>query len=389
MVNKERLINEFLDEIRIESFSGEERLFAERLAGILESLGMAVDMDSANEVLGGDCGNLICTLKGSLPEVPTIFLSAHMDTIVRAEGVNPVIRNGVIYTDGTTILGADDKVAIAAIIEAIRVLTEQEPPHGDIQLLFTVMEERGLLGAQHLDYSKVSAQFGFNMDSRGDLGLIRNHGPYEDKFTITVRGKAAHFTAAPQSGIDAIRMAARAIARMKLGQINEDTSANIGIIKGGEVTNVIPALVEMWGEVRTQREERELKKQEDHMRLVLDEAAREFGGQAEFEVWRVYDGFELTEEDTVVQIAMAAWRRLGIEPGLIPSRGGGDVNIFVGHGLPCVTPNCGYYESASVDEHVPIENLVTLTRYILALIAETATHFSGSGKAVRKAWKWI
>lgn len=389
MVNRERLVEEFLQEVKIDTFSGEERRFADRLAGILESIGFQVEMDSAHQQLGGDCGNLICTLKGSLSDVPAIFFSAHMDTIVRGESIEPIITDGVIHTGGKSILGADDKAAIASIVEAMRVLTERCLPHGDIQLIFTVMEQRGLLGARHLDYSKIRSSFGFNLDSRGDLGLIINRGSYEDKFSISLKGKAAHFFAAPGKGVNAIRMAAHAIENMDIGTIDENTSVNIGIIKGGKVTNVVPDLVEMWGEVRTQYKEEEMEIQEARMRRVLEETAQKFGGQVEFKTWRVYDGFHLTEKEPVVRIAMDAWRRLGKEPGLIPSRGGGDANIFVARGLPCITPNCGYYESASVDENVPIDNLAALARYTLGLVAETAAAYSDSKEAVWDAWKQI
>ncbi|MBN1314446.1 MAG: M20/M25/M40 family metallo-hydrolase [Anaerolineales bacterium] len=389
MVNRDRLVEEFLQEVKIGSFSGEERQFADRLTDILESLGFRVEMDSAHTHLGGDCGNLICTHEGSLTGVPCIFFSAHMDTIIRGDEIVPMITNGVIHTGGKSILGADDKASIAAIVEAMRVLQERGLPHGDIQLIFTVMEQRGLQGARYLDYSKVRSEFGFNLDSRGDLGFIINQGSYEDKFTIKFEGKSAHFYAAPNSGIDAIKMAGEAIHRLELGTIDEDTSVNIGIIRGGEVTNVVPALVEMWGEVRTQYHKVEMKKQEEKMLLSLKDTAQEYGGKVEFETWRVYDGFHLTEQEPVVRISMDAWRRLGRQPGLIPSRGGGDVNIFVERGFPCITPNCGYYESASVDEHVPIDNLVDLARYILALVGETASQYSDLGEAIWDAYKSI
>ncbi len=200
----------------------------------MEKIGLEVYMDDAGEKVGSNSGNLIGKLRGNT-DGETILFSAHMDTVSPGIGIKPIIKDGVIYSDGTTILGGDDKAGIAAILEAIEIIVENNIPHGDIEVVFSIFEEGGLFGAKNLDYTKLNAKVGFVLDSGGEPGQIIVQGPAQNKINAKFIGKEAHAGVAPENGISAIQIAAEAISNMKLLRIDEETTANIGYILVGQL----------------------------------------------------------------------------------------------------------------------------------------------------------
>ena len=241
MINPDRLVNTFLDLVRIDSPSGQEAIIGRELQARLTALGLAAGID--------EHGNVIARLDGD--GVNWLLLSAHMDTVGQDTGIQPIIRDGVISSDGTTILGGDDKSGVAAILETIAVLQEQRLSHPPLEVVITVGEEVGLLGAKLVDKSILRAKQGIVMDAGGPIGHIVISAPGQDSLQITVHGVAAHAGSEPEKGINAIRVAAEAIAAMPLGRIDFETTCNIGIIEGGTARNIVPDIVKITGEARS------------------------------------------------------------------------------------------------------------------------------------------
>src|ERR671912_1986419 len=274
MINQERIKNLLLEFVQIDSHSRKERDIAERIKQYCEGMGAAVEIDDAGEKVGGNTGNVVARFPGTLPRAEAVMMSAHMDTVVPGEGVKPVVEGDIIRTDGTTVLGGDDKSGCAVIIETIRCLREQNIPHAPIDAVFSICEEVGLLGAKHLDLSKVRARYGIVFDS-DDPGFLFTRGPSADHFEIKIHGLESHAGVAPEQGISAIRIAAEAISAMKLFRIDDETTANIGVIRGGEATNIITNLVTLKGEARS-LDDAKLDAQTRHLIECCEEAAAKY-----------------------------------------------------------------------------------------------------------------
>jgi tripeptide aminopeptidase len=271
MINQERIKNLLLELVQIDSVSRRERDVAERIKTYCEELGAEVEIDDAGEKVGGNSGNVIARFPGTIPGAETIMMSAHMDTVVPGEGVKPIIEGDIIRSDGTTVLGGDDKSGCAVILETIRCLQEQNIPHAPIEAIFSICEEVGLLGAKHVDTSKLKAKYGLVFDS-DDPGFLFTKGPSADHMEFKIYGLESHAGVAPEEGISAIRIAADAIHHMKLGRIDEETTANIGVIEGGKATNIITNLVTLRGEARS-LDDAKLEAQTSHMVKTLQDAA--------------------------------------------------------------------------------------------------------------------
>src|SRR5215210_1182894 len=263
MINEERIKNLLLELVRLDSVSREERGVAERIKQLCEEMGAEVFIDDAGEQVGGNTGNVIARFPGTLPTAEPIMMSAHMDTVVPGRGVKPIVEGDRIRTDGTTVLGGDDKSGCSVIIETIRCLQEQNVPHAPIEAVFSICEEVGLLGAKHVDVSKLKAKYGLVFDS-DDPGFLFTRGPSANHMEWTIHGLEAHAGVAPEEGISAIKIAAEAIADMKLGRIDDETTANIGVIEGGKATNIVTNLVTLRGEARSRNDEK-LEAQTAHM----------------------------------------------------------------------------------------------------------------------------
>ncbi|MCA1631747.1 MAG: M28 family peptidase, partial [Acidobacteria bacterium] len=271
MINQERIKNLLLELVQIDSVSRKERNVAERIKKYCEEMGAEVEIDAAGEKVGGNSGNVIARFPGTIPGAETIMMSAHMDTVVPGEGVKPIVEGDIIRTDGTTVLGGDDKSGCSVIIETIRCLQEQNVPYAPIEAVFSICEEVGLLGAKHVDVSKLKAKYGLVFDS-DDPGFLFTKGPSANHMEFKIIGLESHAGVAPEEGISAIRIAAEAIHNMKLGRIDEETTANIGVIRGGEATNIITNLVTLRGEARS-HDDAKLERQTAHMIKCLEDAA--------------------------------------------------------------------------------------------------------------------
>lgn len=365
MINKERLLSTFLEYVQIDSESTHEGAMAARIAQDLKAIGCEVYVDNSVEKTGSETGNLYCTLPGST-EGEAILFSAHMDTVVPGVGVEPIIEDGVIRSKGDTVLGGDDKSGVAAIVEALRTIVEQNLPHPTIEALFTVCEEVGLRGSRHMDYSRVTAKKAAVLDSSGDAGKIITAAPGQYKLNATVVGRRAHAGVAPEEGISAIQVLAEAVSHMKLLRIDEETTANIGTISAQYATNIVPERAELVGECRSRRDDK-LEAQGQHMLDCLNAACEKFGATLEGGLTKAYSAYSYGEDDPFVQEIMDACRRAGLEPSLAASGGGSDANNMNANGLKAVVLGTGMAKVHTTQEELTVQNLEGTAALVLAM----------------------
>jgi tripeptide aminopeptidase len=372
MMNTKRLVDEFLELIQVDSETKNETEIANVLKEKFSALALDVVEDDAAEKTGHGAGNLICTLKGAKEDVDTILFTSHMDTVVPGKGIKPSIKDGYIVSDGTTILGADDKAGLASILEAVKVLKENNIEHGTVQFVIPVGEESGLVGSRALDPEMISATYGYALDSDGKVGNIITAAPTQAKIHATIHGKTAHAGVAPEKGVSAITIASKAISKMPLGRIDNETTANIGRFQGGGgQTNVVCDRAEVLAEARSLvrgKMEKQVKKMKD----AFESAAAELGGTAEVEIKVMYPGFKFKDSDSVVEVAKQAIANIGRKAKLLQSGGGSDANIIGGHGIPTVNLAVGYEDIHTTNEKIPVEELVKTSELVLEIIKEVS-----------------
>lgn len=370
-VNQERLVEEFIELVQIDSETKFESEIAEILKKKFSNLGLDVYEDNSKEETGHGAGNLICTLPGNLDGADPIYFTSHMDTVVPGKGIKPIIKDGVITSDGTTILGADDKAGLAAMFEAIRLVNESNIKHGDIQFIITAGEESGLVGAKALDGSLIHAKYGYALDSNGDVGDIIVAAPTQAKVFAVIKGKTAHAGVEPEKGISAITLAAKAISNMPLGRIDEDTTANIGRFEGGKQTNIVADHVEILAEARSLVPSK-MEAQVAKMKEAYEKTAEKYGGSAEVTVTVMYPGYNQKAGDQVVEVARSAAKSIGRDSKLLKSGGGSDANVIAGLGIPTVNLAVGYEEIHTTLEKIAIDDLVKVTELVTAIIKEAS-----------------
>jgi tripeptide aminopeptidase len=382
MINQERIKNLLLELVQIDSVSREERDVAERIKSYCEELGAEVFIDDAGSKVGGNSGNVIARFPGTIPSAEPIMMSAHMDTVVPGKGVRPVVEGDIIRTDGSTVLGGDDKSGCSVILEVVRSLQEQSIPHAPIDAVFSICEEVGLLGAKHLDMSKVRARYGIVFDS-DDPGFLFTKGPSADHFDIKIYGLESHAGVAPEQGISAIRIAAEAIMNMRLFRIDEETTANIGVINGGAATNIITNLVTLRGEARS-LDDAKLDAQTAHIIKCCEDAAAKYEvtvdgvttkARVESHVTREYHAMNVSDDSRVVRLVKEAAARMGLDVKTLASGGGCDANIFNKRGIECANLGTGMRAIHTVKEWLDVKDMYAsaeMTLEIMRLNGEAA-----------------
>ncbi len=343
-----------------------ERLMADRLTEILTSFGFVVSEDDTGKKIGGSAGNLYARLEGTAAGEALLF-SCHMDRVVPGVNVKPRIEGDYIVSDGTTVLGADDASGLAALIEGITVIKQNGKDHPAIELVLTVAEELSLVGSKHFDTTQVTSRIGFVLDAGGNVGEIVLQAPEHIKFTAVFHGVSAHAGFAPEQGISAIQIAATAISRMGLLRIDSETTANIGSISAIGPTNIVQKKCELQGEVRSLVP----SKVQSHMATLTDvmqAAAAEYGGSAAIETVTSYQAYQLREESEPVCRAARAAAAIRVPVCYKATGGGSDANYFNSRGLPTVVLSCGYEKVHTSAERIPLEQLVLLTEWVLAII---------------------
>ena len=271
-INRERIVKTFLALSAIDSPSYGERKMCSELKKRLEALGLSVREDDSAERSGSDCGNLIARLNGTL-DLPYVLYCSHMDTVEPSRGKHAVIhRDGRITSDGKTVLGADDCCGLAAILESLQVIQEEKILHGPLEIIFTTAEEAYDQGAQQLDFSGIRAKEGYVFDLTGRTGRAARRAPSIISLRITVFGKASHAGFAPEKGIHAVQIAAKAVASLRMGHVDDETTANVGTITGGAAANIVPESCTVTGEVRSFSHQKALRETERIIRIFREAA---------------------------------------------------------------------------------------------------------------------
>lgn len=374
MIVQDRLIGTFMELVRVDSETKHEQEIAAELKRRFAALGLRVEEDDTAAATGHGAGNLICTLEATADgaEAPVIFFTCHMDTVAPGNGIKPQLgADGIIRSDGTTVLGSDDKAGIAAILEAIQAMQEQGTRHGRIQIIITAGEESGLVGARAMDAKWLEAEFGFAIDSNGSVGDIAVAAPAQCKIEIVIMGKSAHAGVNPEDGVSAITVASKAVARMPLGRIDRETTANIGSFAGGGATNVVCDHVVLKAEARS-LDNAKLERQVAAMREASESAAAEMGATVRFASEIVYPAYKHDAASPVVQLASAALASIGKTPRPFHSGGGSDANIFNGHGVPTVNLAVGYQNIHTKEESIAAADIADTARAIVAIVHEAA-----------------
>ncbi|MGG6309687.1 M20/M25/M40 family metallo-hydrolase [Paenibacillus macerans] len=374
MINEERVIGQFLELVQVDSETKQERRIADVLKSKFAELGLDVVEDGSQAETGHGAGNLIATLKATADRAAEPFLfTCHMDTVSPGKGIKPVVgEDGWIRSDGTTILGADDKAGVAVLLELIQTLQEQQIPHGQIQFVISVGEESSLRGARALETKYVDAKFGYAIDTGGQVGTICVGAPTQARVEIEIFGKAAHAGVNPEDGISAIQVAGKALARMKLGRIDHETTANIGRFEGGGATNIVPDHVTLFGEARSMSPTK-VDAQLQAMKEAVVSACRDFGATGEFRSEVLYRAFLIPEEEPVLHIAQKAAAALGLTGTTFTTGGGSDANIFNSLGIPTVNLAIGYEDIHTTEERIKKDDIIKTAQFALEIVRQSVS----------------
>ena len=362
----------FLELCRIASPPGEERAVADRVVAELRGLGLDVEEDDAGAAIGSTIGNLLCRLPGRVEGGTPIFFCAHLDTVPPQGSLEPVVLDDVVRNAGGTILGADNKSAVVAMIEAARRIVGEGRPHAGVELLFTPKEEVGLLGAGAFEHTKLEAELGFVYDQAAPVGDVIMGAPYQRSMLVRFHGRPAHSGMVPEEGRSAIVAASKAIADLRLGRIDEETTANVGLVSGGSARNIVPEWCELEAEARS-HDARKLAELVQEMLDTFAFAATVTECTLETEVSETYQGYRFKDSDPVVQLARTALERCGHEFVPTLTGGGADANVFNAKGLPCLNLANGMMEIHTADEYIAAADLDAMVEVTLALVDAART----------------
>jgi tripeptide aminopeptidase len=361
------LLDLFLELVAIPSRPGDERRVADRVVDFLRSLGLETDEDDAARGVDGNTGNILCRLDATSEEGVPLFFCAHLDTVPPTGPIEPVVTDGVVRNGGATILGADDKAAVAVMLEAARRIVADRRPHAGVEFLFTPKEEVGLLGAYAFDHTRLRARTGFVYDQAAPIGHVVLGAPSSAAIDVTFRGRSAHAGMYPEEGRSAIAAAARAIADLRLGRIDDETSANVGTIEGGSARNIVPEVCGLLAEARSHDENR-LADLVREMTETVTFAATLEECEVEVTVDRSFRAYRFRKDDRPVRLAVSALRAVGYEPTFELTGGGADANVFNERGLDCVNLANGMTDIHTPDEHIAVSDLDAMVEVTLALV---------------------
>jgi tripeptide aminopeptidase len=375
MINSQRLAQRFQAFVEIDSLSRQEKDLALELEKILTAMGATISYDTAGEMVGGNCSNLVARFKGTVDAEP-VFLSGHMDTVGPGKDIKVRFEDGVFRSDGTTILGADDKSALAIIIEVMDVILENKIDYPPVEIIFTVCEEIGLLGAKYFDYSLMDSKFGYILDSHDTHGIVTK-APAANKITIKIYGRAAHSGVEPENGVNAIMIASKAISQLNLGRIDEESTCNLGTIKGGVATNIVPAFTEINGEARSHNVEK-LKTITDNIVNTFNTVAEGFKKRLdpsrsdlpriEIIVENDFANTNISEDHKTIKLARKAANNLGITLASKTSGGGADANIFFGKGIIAGILGTGMTNVHTLNESIALKDMEASANLVLEIL---------------------
>ena len=372
MIDKKRVLNEFFELVSIRCSTLDEREIADLLTARLRDLGATeIHEDGAGKALGGNTGNIVANFKGTVADVPVVMLTAHMDCVEPCANIKPILKDGVIRSDGTTILGADDKAGVVAILETLRCLKEHDVPHGDLQIVFTVAEEGGVNGSRCLDTSLLHADLGYTLDTHGHAGVAAFKAPGKNQLGVRICGKAAHAGIDPDAGRNAITAAGKVLTAVPQGRIDEETTCNVGRIEGGTATNVVAEFCTLNFETRS-RDKVKLDALTQRMIDAVNAAMEGTGCTAEIDLKKDYDPYELPADALPIQYLRRAAEKLGFPVVLEEEGGGSDANHFNAYGVPTTVLGVGMTDCHTKEESILEQDLYDAAELTLAIVQEVA-----------------
>ena len=354
MINKKRLLNTFIELVKVDSPSGEEQAIAKDLVARLNALGLKAALDSY--------GNVVGRLEG---EGEPFMLNAHMDTVEPGRNIRPIIKKSQIKSDGTTILGGDCKAGLSIILEALSVLKEEKLEHPPLEVVFTREEETSLTGARQLDYSLISAKRGLTFDGPGQVTNVIVAAPFYNNIDIVITGISAHAGVEPEKGLSAIKVASELITKLKVGRIDFETTANVGLIKGGSARNAVPESVEVKAEIRSRNLKKLLRHTKHFEDVISVTRKKNEGAIIQANIHREFDGFVFSKNHPIVKKLLSTYKELDLTPNLLKSGGGTDVNIFITHGLELVCVGVGVYEPHTKREYVKTPEMGQAAEFLI------------------------
>ncbi len=366
-----RVLGTFLEAIRIDSPAGEEARFAAWCADRLRAVGCSVRIDETGPASGSDSGNLIAELPGALPGT-VVVLCAHMDTVQPGRGITPVVEGGIVRSSGDTVLGADDKAGIAAILEALQRVAEQGIETAPVRVLLTTGEELGLQGAKAISPDDCTGDVCLVLDAHEPVGGIVGAAPTQYTFDAVFTGVPAHAGVEPEKGRSALIMAAKAVCGMRLGRLDDATTSNVGEIRGGGATNIITASCTMRGECRS-LDPAMAEAVREEMDAEMQAAAREGGGSVEVRWSKEYEGFRYAADDPRILLVADACRDIGVVPHVFETGGGSDANVLTAKGLPSIVLSCGMTDVHSCGESIAVADLTALSDLLVAVLRRAAS----------------
>jgi tripeptide aminopeptidase len=357
----------FVELAAVPSPPGEERAVADRVAAYLRALALEVDEDEAGSRIDSTIGNLLCRVEPTAEGAP-LFFCAHLDTVAPEGAIEPVVVDGVVRNIAGTILGADNKSAVATMLEATRRIVAENRRHAGIELLFTPKEEVGLRGAAAFDERRLHAQIGYVYDHAGPIGEVILGAPFQCRLDVVFHGRAAHSGMYPEEGRSAIAAAARAITDLRLGRLDDETTANVGEISGGTARNIVPARCAFTAEARS-HDQGKLGELVQEMLETITFAAQLGDCDVETKTEASARGYRFRRDDTPVRLAAAALERAGVRPSYGLSGGGADANVFNDRGLQCLNLANGMTDIHTPDERIAVADLERMVEVTLALVA--------------------
>ncbi|MCB5952794.1 M20/M25/M40 family metallo-hydrolase [Enterococcus sp. BWT-B8] len=364
-----RLVRTFEELVTIDSVSGNEAKVHEFLKKKFVSFGMTVTEDESMESTGLGANNMIATLKGAVGKEPLMF-SSHTDTVTPGNGIEMIEKDGVLYSKGETILGADDKAGIAIMLEAIQRIKEEGIKTGDLEFVLSPGEEIGLIGSSALNMDLIKSQIGYVLDSGGSVGRVTVASPTLYMYDAVITGKAAHAGLEPEKGVSAVAILSDALKKIKMGRIDERTTANIGVIQGGEATNIVMDSLLVKGEVRAIDPEK-AEELIAEMTAAFEQAASLHGGTVEITIKKMATGFDVDNDEKVMQLLLSAGEALGYEVIRETSGGGSDANVFNEKGKRVVNLSIGYEKIHTTDEYIPVAEMEKAVLLVMELAKQS------------------
>lgn len=374
-MNQPRLLNTFLELVEINSESFHEKEIHRFLTQRLQEIGCRVLTDNAGSKYQTDApGNVFGFLKGTIKSKP-ILLCAHMDTVSPGQGVKPVVKKDRVTSDGTTILGADDKAGLAIVLEILQTLKEEKIPHPPVEVLFTLTEENGMNGAKRVDYKQLKSREGLILDNEEGCEVLIQ-GPATNTIEIWVKGISSHAGVYPEKGISAVEVAAYAISRMKLGRIDADTVANMAIIQGGKATNIVTDEVYIKGEARSLSNAK-LARQTAHMKACFDEAVKHYTKKIDGKVCKPvvkfcpvlrYPAVNVSKNHRLIKQLLEVAKKYGVDMQARSSGGGCDANVLSGFGFTLPNLGVGVRNCHTTHEYLLLKEFFTACQIVLDVV---------------------